>query len=773
MSGPPTTDVGFVQQGQIDWVAFSKTPIPLTVEILARFQSAGVQEITYAGILQLTTRFNLPSLCRQRIWDAIVKLRVYSSAANLLYFGVGHRSFLRFLSESVSGLKCIALCSCLAEMHSQSVAAQVLSALWRELGYPEDFEPSHHQFRALIQACGVALTTSSFPRFAANILLLGLKKPTVYPRCAEPIDIAKALHGLFDVSLGTRDSITVLGGPECGFIAAVAHWVLGLQIYVEDIDGQHVFSSSVATHSNQQTTTQVCVRFVDDAKDCKLVVSRSTFVLRDPQAIFTTSAGAERLLSLRQRIPWSRCLQFVFGQKFKDFCCLRTTVANLFGSVARIYLALADGEVDVGEYSRGNFVGFVAGGYGTGFLESLQNILPEIAALNLRQEMDRVLPQSFQKAQALLEESLLSLQRSCQCHQCLDAGIPNSRAGRQSRQGCLRALAVFIVALVRTVSAAHFGSDSMLDATSQGLLDFLASLIFGHESSTGELLCLSTKTFYAYFPPHLDNIMGHIILLFTGREPQFILERKDNIDPKCTALYQDGLCFYLEGLVCMTTRAESLRRVHILPGRIAWARSGNPQEYDSVTDISHFPDATPTIGNVQTLVGTQEEGSRNQNEIVKGDLTAAVVESEKTRGLGFYYRIATPYGNVIVQPGKLTEQVLAKTGLVGCDKSRCSSTIQDSMALYRVEDGWIIGPPQEDSLPDSVFVDWTNLRTSDVGKLAAFAAQEFVKIGESINETILRRHECLPCCVAAAVHLNASRKEEFSEFPGRLIWHII
>src|ERR1700760_782564 len=132
MSGsdsPPTTDVGFVQQGQVDWATFASKTVTLSIDVLARFQGAGVQEVTYAGALQLTTRFSVPELGRQRVWDSIKSLRVYSGYANALYFGFGHRSFLRFLSESVSGLKCIALCSCLSEMHSEDVAARVLTSL--------------------------------------------------------------------------------------------------------------------------------------------------------------------------------------------------------------------------------------------------------------------------------------------------------------------------------------------------------------------------------------------------------------------------------------------------------------------------------------------------------------------------------------------------------------------------------------------------------------------------------------------------------------------
>ena len=192
-AAPPSTDVGFLQQGSVDWVAFSKSTVSMSVEVLARFQAAEVQEITYAGALQLTTRFKLPELGRQRVWDALKRLKIYAPTANILYFGFGHRSFLRFLSESVSGLKCIALCSCLAEMHSEDVAARILSSLWKEFGYPENMEPAHYQFKSLIKACGGAMATSPFPELAGRMLspkmrmLQGLNL-----ECAEPDDIAKA-----------------------------------------------------------------------------------------------------------------------------------------------------------------------------------------------------------------------------------------------------------------------------------------------------------------------------------------------------------------------------------------------------------------------------------------------------------------------------------------------------------------------------------------------------------------------------------------------------
>ncbi|KAF5609118.1 uncharacterized protein FTJAE_14301 [Fusarium tjaetaba] len=221
-TSPPTTDVGFVQQGQVDCIVFSKTAVSMTLDILARFQAAGVQELTYAGVMQLTTRFKLPALGRQRIWDAVQSLRVVGGASNILYFGFGYRSFLRFLSESVSGLKCIALCSCLGEIYSEDIAARVLAALWKELDYPENFKPSLHQFKALAKACGSELATSPFPEVAGR-LYGPIADRSGRLECSDPADIARALNSLFKILIGLRQSITVMGNSNYSFIAAVVY----------------------------------------------------------------------------------------------------------------------------------------------------------------------------------------------------------------------------------------------------------------------------------------------------------------------------------------------------------------------------------------------------------------------------------------------------------------------------------------------------------------------------------------------------------------------
>ncbi|KAK8108831.1 hypothetical protein PG984_014632 [Apiospora sp. TS-2023a] len=104
---PPTSDEGFVQQGQIDWVALVKANTTLAIDVLGRLQGGGLQPFTYIGAMNLTSRFQLSERGRHRVWDAIAGLKSYTAFKEVLYFGFGYRSVFELMTQSVSGLKCV------------------------------------------------------------------------------------------------------------------------------------------------------------------------------------------------------------------------------------------------------------------------------------------------------------------------------------------------------------------------------------------------------------------------------------------------------------------------------------------------------------------------------------------------------------------------------------------------------------------------------------------------------------------------------------------
>ncbi|KAI6772959.1 hypothetical protein HG530_003917 [Fusarium avenaceum] len=638
MSAPPTSDVGFVQQGQVDWVAFGKTIVPLSIDVLARLQGAGVQPITYAGALQLTASFSLPEHGQQRLWDAINRLKCYNGASNLLYFGFGHRSFFRILTETVSGLKCIALCSCLAEMHSEIIAARILSALWHELGYPEDFEPSIPQFRALIKACGGSLASSPFPEIA-NRMFPSVKYLKANDRCSEPKDVAKALIGLFDISMGKTKSIAIVGGGDGAFIAAVAYWIFNMSIYVEDHDGNAIFSSSVTKRPVQPDSAQVYVKFSDLNEDHGIAISKSTYLLNDARDLIQYTPDKQHL-QLRRRVPWERCLKDTFGSAVDDFMKLPEAIWKFLGSFARISLALAEGEVDVGKYFRKHVIDFAEASYGQGFIDSSQILFPELAGANLRNIMQTVLPLPFSKAQAYQKD-------------CISRWYD--------------------------------------DINLLGLL-------------VEEVLILFTGT------------------SFGGGKP-LVLANKDSTSR--LAVCGSGICVFIHGMVSISTRADLLRRIHVIPGRIGRKVLRNPdavcREYDSVLEIPNWPE--PTIDRLQIVPASDDRpstptpsGQQSSNashstvskpprgEILHQSkpnrglenlkLTPEVLESGDAGEITFFYRISTSSGDILIPPGKITTGILESTGLVPCRKSGDCRDCVNPPKLFTVESGWFMADEQ-------------------------------------------------------------------------------
>jgi hypothetical protein len=121
---------GFVQQGQVDWVAFGNSTISASISVMQRFSAAGVQPVTVAGGLALGSRFELGKKGAQNMDVALKSLSGVFGYDKLLYYGFGYRSFVNILTETKVGVNLVALCACLVEMHGVPVAADV----WQPCG---------------------------------------------------------------------------------------------------------------------------------------------------------------------------------------------------------------------------------------------------------------------------------------------------------------------------------------------------------------------------------------------------------------------------------------------------------------------------------------------------------------------------------------------------------------------------------------------------------------------------------------------------------------
>ena len=255
----PTDGPSFTQQGAVDWVALSKSTLSFSVEVLSRLSKAGVELITVAVAQAIFSGFNVPPDGQQRLANAIAKLKAFASYGDILWFGFGVKHITRILCETEQGATCVAICACLSVSYDLSFASQVLKAITDKSKTPGALTPALSQWGALMNVCAGAVTDSQFPRLVEGFsrLIGGIsqgctRQPLHMSTTATAL--AGALLELSRVSNGNLRSVTFEGGVDCGWLAAVAQWLLSLRIEIIDDSGTCIYSNSSKSELHAQVT---------------------------------------------------------------------------------------------------------------------------------------------------------------------------------------------------------------------------------------------------------------------------------------------------------------------------------------------------------------------------------------------------------------------------------------------------------------------------------------------------------------------------------------
>lgn len=760
MSNDPSSfqisaNTAFPQQGQVDWVSFGSVVYSLTASTLQRFSSAGVQPATYAAGIALANRFKIGSLGERRINDAIQNLRGVPGFDQILYFGFGHKSFVKLLAEDPKGSDLVALCSCLGEMHSETVTAWVLRELWSIEGFPDDYKPPHSQFMALAKACAGVLAGTSFSKTVAGMHLQvwdDWYKSIIMVSPA--VDIARVLNGLFKISRGEVDTITVLGYNECAFIAGVAQWLFNFTVRVEDEGGRLVY-----TNTPEHETAQVTLRYVEvDRQRNPMLLANTTYILRSHRELLIQTPD-DSLLKFALRAPWDECLSRLFGVADFDNKLIKNskTFGGFLGSVARIYAAVAKGEIELESESKrseveSNYRYLSEAAYGRGFAHSIISIFPELKCeTDFVDSLDTAVGVAVDIARRDIEFYLRSLQSLCSCMTCSPRML-------KFHHRCLVTMAFTLYHLVLIVACVDYPSD--LHPTLSGLEEIYqhCTFIWGNpnvsappkgyqtwEYCLDQLRILRSNNLQHRradeFEEPVPGPLASAFLIFVGIWPQHNTS-KDKADC-CTGLCSMGLCFYMDSLRLLSSSAELAQKVHIIPGHIEWQN----RSYDAVVDGIYHDSLRPTVPKAmfEEAVDTPPENALRKEEV---SITSLVAERSTEREVAFYYKASIPNGTVYIQPGFSSRHICRSTGRTSCDKTTCMSL---PWPCTFVRKGWEMDREFHDKLhyQNGISCCVWEFR-DDFARCAALAvlynAREH---GKRKTTYLLRTGECIPCSVRA------------------------
>ena len=673
----------FQQQGQLDWVAFGSTVYSASLAAMKRLADSGIQPLTHGAGLALAIRFQLSENGNRRVEEAVAQLRVYRGFEGVLWFGFGQKSFVRLLAEQQAGVNLLALCASLGETYGSAHGARYLKALWRVQEYPQEYEPSRSQFERLVDACAGVLISTPF----ASVVFRMARRPAHDKELAEgvdPEDYARALTAIFDVSRSKLSGVEICGTHHVAFLAAFAHWLLGLSVWVRDIDGSTIFCS---VHVEEHA--QVKLQYVEpgDAR-AELALSSSSFVLRS----FTSIVHEDHCLPVILRIPWESCLEQIFGSYIDKFKASSKTLGLFLGSVAAALTALVDCDVHFEPITAKYYTWAGPDGNGKAFVIKTCRILPELDSFEgLKTEALRVSDLKAERVLASMRSAVAQLRAKCECAICIEDDSDRTRWDH-----CLLEMAFFIARL------GHMMGPIICDSP---VLPHLCGLMSIYTTVKNERKWQEEVDRRMTLPEDLIAFMA--ILNLKDRDPlvyystietalKIFLDDTLEIPPAFkkrtrTAISMAGICVWSESLRELQPNAHSLSLVHLVSGSI----EHNGRRYSSVVDPKfkiNSPE-TPFVPADFTLVpkdGVAESTSGTVSRLAAmPNLTVQGIATEQTdQTLIFGYQVLGMREKFYLYPGMITTFLEKGTGRIGCaSQATCSDKVAMPCAICR--QGWV------------------------------------------------------------------------------------
>ena len=612
-----TGNATFAQQGTVDWTALSRSSFTFSVEVMSRFSKAGVEMITCAMGQAMSSQFNVPPEGQKRVTDAISKLKAYSSYGQVLWFGFGVKHIVRSLCETKQGATCAALCACLRVSYSTEMSARVLSVLCDQMLPSDGLSPALPQWAALIDVCSGTLSPSKFPAMVDGFCRLAFapRLPLKYHKATTADALARALAELSKVSNGSVSSITFEGGYDCGWVAAVAEWLLCLKVKVLTAEGSCLYSQN-GSHTND--SAQVVIIFdrdTDDSNPSKTtelrIVNRSFRLPCNGEVIYFGPFPDRVEVFGMGRSSWSTILEDTFGSTFKQL--LSPNVIEIF---ARLLLSSVKARPPDERTSSFTIAGgeiihpwmhapsSPAATRERAFFLTIVDRLPELTPLlDVSEQLERSVGAAAGPDGDRLWATCCHCESLYSCHSVFD-------------HMCLSHVALTLIYLIWLL--ASIDVDETLQPASTGLL-----MLYDFVQNDANVTCfiISTTRESLSWAPNLDDIYRRTFELFTGLPIHKSLHKSGTASAMC----HGGVCIWLPALEDPLYEPTTQMRLRVVPGMINFRNRLYREMMDMEDDMEedHSIRAVDTIMRNITTHGT----TRGSTLVVRETLDASRLEA--------------------------------------------------------------------------------------------------------------------------------------------------
>ncbi|OCL14997.1 hypothetical protein AOQ84DRAFT_279874, partial [Glonium stellatum] len=403
----------------------SKLPVEATIGILSRYSAGRVNPYTAVVGEAMCSKFQLAMKGRRNLELAVNSLKVVGSIGNTLEFGFGIEDVIRSMANSEGGSVCLAICAALKDCYSDTVAIEVLLEMARLCNVDGQYMPSSQSWKDLLRACAGTLSATAFPLRAEHLMrlpkgeqrlgaFLGLEAtPRSFRGCSDPKSLAEALFALARITRNELQAITFIGGSDTGWLAAVAEWLLDLRVTMVKTDGEVIFMNH-----NDPDNVQVHIIFRDHDEEPSQTLRSvgKTYVLADVSKLFADEGRSPNTTIVSGRVEWKETLKSTFLSDFTRLMEIPQTLAELLGSAARIFKALANAEDSYPDRYRRACTSYSDASFGPGFVSNTLKWFPELQ--KLKEGMQKSVSLKLKAAQKAYEFCISKVRAHCGCGTC-------------------------------------------------------------------------------------------------------------------------------------------------------------------------------------------------------------------------------------------------------------------------------------------------------------------------------------------------------------------
>ena len=487
----------------------------------------------------------------------------------------------------------------------------------------DELSPALPQWAALSDVCAGALSPSKFPVMVDGFCRLAFtdRRPHLQCQKATTVDaLAHALAELSKVSNGSVSTVTFEGGYDCGWIAAVAEWLLCLKVKVLTEEGSCLYWQD-SSHTND--SAQVIVIFDthspahDLAKTKELRVVNRSFRLPcdgEVKVIHRVGADSGEIFGMG-RSSWSTILEDTFGSAFNMLFSpnILEAFTTMLLSVIRAYKP--DSPM-VFSHNRREAIHPWTGPRSCpgasrerAFFLAIAKKLPELSPL--LKALEKV--QNSAGATAGPRES--QLLEFCDCEVCgqrsrKEPSLKGHSLG--NNHVCLHHLGMTLITLICLLSGINV--DETIKPASMGLL-MLHNSIPSDISNPVEGCVLSQRLLWDH---QLVNIYDKTLELFTGLPSHF---GRDELRA-ASAICHGGICIWLPALENPLYDPFQQMGVRVLPGKVSF----RDRLYKGIVDMAWSEVAAASIMPDIAAYGISRVGTFNVRETLNASKLEACIE---------------------------------------------------------------------------------------------------------------------------------------------------